>query len=117
MVAVARRWRKRAVVSGKERSTTSRERAAPGIFFRAPFLTRLSMCSATAETEERPSADMISRYDGDSPCRAVKSLIKSIISACFFVNLVFMCYNIVIIVLIGPSSRKHRVFVWVLRLL
>ena len=53
-VAVAIFWRKRAVVSGKVMSTTSSERADLGDFLSAPRAMRLSICSATAETEERP---------------------------------------------------------------
>ena len=51
----------RATVSGWASMRTSRERAEPGVFLRTPLATRLSMCSATAETDERPRPVMISR--------------------------------------------------------
>lgn len=40
---------------------TSRERGDLGTFLRKPLATQFSICSATAETEERSSARMISR--------------------------------------------------------
>ena len=60
-VAVRRRDSKRAVVSGKVRSTTSRERGDFGFFLRAPMATRLSICSATEAGLLRPRPAAISR--------------------------------------------------------
>lgn len=54
--------RKAFTISASLRSSkTSKERAERGILRKNPAATQLSICSATAETERRPSAAWISR--------------------------------------------------------
>ena len=53
--------RNRLVVSGKVMSITSREWALFGTLRSAPIAMRLLICSATAETDERPSPEPMSR--------------------------------------------------------
>lgn len=52
---------KRVTVSGWVKSMTSRERAEPSDFFKAPREIKLLMCSATEAGEERPRPEQISR--------------------------------------------------------